>query len=82
MGGEPLFRADVDRFNRHYCPHCVLVHPFGPTETMAVCWTVVPHGAQIAGYKVPIGYTLKDKKCCCSTRPVDRWTTGRSARLR
>lgn len=62
MGGEPLFRADVDRFNRHYGPHCVLVHPFGPTETMAVCWTVVPHGGQLAGYKVPIGYTLKDKE--------------------
>jgi non-ribosomal peptide synthetase component F len=31
MGGEPLFRADVDSFNRHFLPHAVLVHPFGPT---------------------------------------------------
>jgi amino acid adenylation domain-containing protein len=62
MGGEPLFRADLDTFNRHFLPHCVLVHPFGPTECMAVCWKVIPHGGQIAGNKVPIGYTLKDKE--------------------
>ncbi len=58
MGGEPLFRADLHEFNRHFLPHCVLVHPFGPTECMAVCWNVIPHGGQIAGHKVPIGYPL------------------------
>ena len=60
MGGEPLFRADVESFNRHFPPHCVLVHPFGPTECMLVCWNVIPHGAPIAGHKVPIGRTLPD----------------------
>ena len=60
MGGEPLFRADVESFNRHFPPHCVLVHPFGPTECMLVCWNVIAHGAQIAGPKVPIGRTLPD----------------------
>jgi amino acid adenylation domain-containing protein len=58
MGGEPLFRTDVDQFNRHFLPHSVLVHPYGPTECMAVCWNVIRHGEQIDGQKVPIGYPL------------------------
>ena len=60
MGGEPIFRPDVQEFNQHFLPHAVLVHPFGPTECMAVCWNVIPHGEQIAGHKVPIGYPLQD----------------------
>ena len=62
MGGEPLFRADVENFNRHFLPHCVLVHPFGPTETMMVCWSVTPNGQPATGHKVSIGYPLRDKK--------------------
>jgi amino acid adenylation domain-containing protein len=62
MGGEPLFRADVENFNRHFLPHCVLVHPFGPTETMMVCWSVTPHGQPAAGHKISIGYPLRDKE--------------------
>lgn len=61
MGGEPLFRTDVADFNRHFLPHSVLVHPFGPTECMAVCWNVIPNGQQITAHKVPIGYALPDK---------------------
>jgi len=62
MGGEPLFRADVENFNRHFLPHCVLVHPFGPTETMMVCWSVTPNGQPATGHKVSIGYPLRDKQ--------------------
>ena len=61
MGGEPLFRTDLDSFRRHFSPESVLVHPFGPTESMLVCWSVTPHGGQIAGNTVPIGFPLEDK---------------------
>ncbi|MGH7835563.1 MAG: amino acid adenylation domain-containing protein [Candidatus Binatia bacterium] len=62
VGGEPLFRADLEYFNRHFLPHCVLVHALGPTECLTVCWSCIPHGAQIAESKLPIGYPLKDKE--------------------
>jgi surfactin family lipopeptide synthetase A len=32
MGGEPVFRADVAAFTRHFPPGSVLVHPFAPTD--------------------------------------------------
>jgi amino acid adenylation domain-containing protein len=61
VGGEPMFRADVDYFNRHFLPPCVLVHALGPTECLTVCWSCIPHGTSIAQDKLPIGYPLKDK---------------------
>ena len=61
VGGEPMLRADLDFFNRHFLSHCVLVHALGPTECLTVCWALIPHGAQITGSKLPIGYSLQDK---------------------
>jgi amino acid adenylation domain-containing protein len=61
VGGEPMLRSDLDHFNRHFLPHCVLVHPLGPTECLTVCWSCIPHGMRIAGNKLPVGYSLTDK---------------------
>ncbi len=61
VGGEPLLRADLDYFNQHFLPHCVLSHALGPTECLTVCWALIPHGAQITDSKLPIGYSLPDK---------------------
>lgn len=62
VGGEPLLRSDLDYFNRHFLPHCVLVHALGPTECLTVCWSCIPHGTRITENKLPIGYPLKDKE--------------------
>lgn len=59
MGGEPLFPTDVRSFNRHFPAGAVLVHPFGPTECMVVCWHVVRQGEEPDGSKVPIGRPLQ-----------------------
>jgi non-ribosomal peptide synthetase component F len=80
MGGEPLFRADVENFNRHFLPHCVLVHPFGPTETMMVCWSVTPHGQPAAGHKISIGYPLRDKAVRLLDENGQPFPTGRLVR--
>ncbi len=61
VGGEPMLQADLGHFNRHFSPHCVLLHAFGPTECLTVCWALVPHGAPVADGKLPIGYSLRDK---------------------
>ena len=61
VGGEPMLRADLDYFNRHFLPHCVLAHALGPTECLTVCWSLVPHGTQITASKLPIGFPLQDK---------------------
>jgi acyl-coenzyme A synthetase/AMP-(fatty) acid ligase/acyl carrier protein len=61
-GGEPILRADVDNFNRHFQPHCVLSHSFGPTETLTVTFALVPHGARVSDSKLPIGHSAADRQ--------------------
>jgi len=61
VGGEPLLRADLDYFNQHFLPHCVLCHALGPTECLTVCWAIIPHGTRITESKLPVGFPLQDK---------------------
>jgi amino acid adenylation domain-containing protein len=61
-GGEPILRSDVDSFNRHFPPHCVLSHSFGPTETLTVTFALVPHGTRVTEGKLPIGYCAPDRQ--------------------
>ena len=55
LGGEPMLCADLRHFNRHFSPRCVLVHALGPTESLTVCWALIPHGTDAAEGKLPIG---------------------------
>jgi len=61
-GGEPILRADVDNFNHHFLPHCVLSHSFGPTETLTVTFALVPHGTRVVEGKLPIGRCAPDRE--------------------
>ena len=61
-GGEPILRSDVDSFNRHFQPHCVFSHSFGPTETLTVTFALVPHGTRVAEGKLPIGHCATDRQ--------------------
>jgi amino acid adenylation domain-containing protein len=61
-GGEPILRSDVDKFNRHFSPRCVLSHSFGPTETLTVTFALVAHGTRVAEGKLPIGHCADDRQ--------------------
>jgi amino acid adenylation domain-containing protein len=61
-GGEPILRSDVDNFNRHFGPHCVLSHSFGPTETLTVTFAIVPHATRVTEGKLPIGHCAADRQ--------------------
>jgi amino acid adenylation domain-containing protein len=61
-GGEPILRSDVDNFNRHFQPPCVLSHSFGPTETLTVTFALVPHGTRVTEGKLPIGHCAADRQ--------------------
>jgi len=62
LGGEPMLCSDLRHFNRHFSPRCVLVHALGPTESLTVCWALIPHGTHAAEGKLPIGRPLPDKE--------------------
>lgn len=60
--GEPVLRGDVELFNRHFAPSCVMQHGMGPTECFIVCSIYIPHGTQIEESKLAIGWQLPDKE--------------------
>jgi acyl carrier protein len=57
-----MYRGDVDAFNRHFPPSCVIVHGLGPTECFIVCFNYVPHGTRVEGSKLDIGWPVRDKE--------------------
>ena len=61
IGGEPMYRSDVDAFNEHFAPSCVIAHGLGPTECFMVCLNFIPQGRHIEAGKLDIGWPLPDK---------------------
>ena len=61
-GGEPIYPSDVEHFNRHFAPTCVLSHGIGPTECFNVTILHIPHGTHIKESKLDIGWPLPDKE--------------------
>ena len=61
IGGEPMYRTDVEAFNEHFSSSCVIAHGLGPTECFMVCLNYVPHGTIIDAAKLDIGSPLRDK---------------------
>ena len=61
LGGEPINREDVKRFQRHFSPHCVLVHAIGPTETFDIRRYFITHEWRSSNSKIPVGYAVPNK---------------------
>lgn len=62
IGGEPMLQGDVDLFNRHFAPPCMIVHGMGPTECFMVCLIYIPHGTHMNDSKLAIGWPVPDKE--------------------
>jgi amino acid adenylation domain-containing protein len=62
LGGEPINREDVKRFQFHFSPRCVLVHAIGPTETFTIRRHFITHEWRSSDSKVPVGHAVSDKE--------------------
>ncbi len=60
MGGEEVFKRDVDLFTKHFSPECIFVNGLGPTEsTLALQYFVSQH-SEMDRNAVPVGYPVED----------------------
>lgn len=62
LGGEPINKNDIRSFQRHFAPHCVLMHVMGPTETFSIRRHFIRHDWNSDQDKVPVGYAVPDKE--------------------
>ena len=62
VGGEPLYRKDLELYRRHFSQDCILVHQMGASETGSMARYFMDKETQITGSTVPVGYPVEDTK--------------------
>ncbi len=60
LGGEEVYKRDLDLFKKHFFPGCNFVNLFGSTESSLGIQYFINHKTEIAGNTVPIGYPVED----------------------
>jgi amino acid adenylation domain-containing protein len=60
LGAEPLYRRDVELYQQHFDPQCILVHGIGATETGTFLRFFMDKETKIYGSVVPVGYPVQD----------------------
>jgi amino acid adenylation domain-containing protein len=64
VGGEPVYRADVDLYRQHFAPECVFLAGLGITEVGTTRHYYIDHQLPLADAVVPAGYAVEDMEAC------------------
>lgn len=56
LGGEVLFKKDVQLYQEHFSEQCILVNLFGMSEVMLATFYFITKQTEIKGNIVPIGF--------------------------
>jgi amino acid adenylation domain-containing protein len=60
LGGEPVYRRDVNLFKKHFAKDCILVNRLGSSETGSLRMFFLDRGGDFAGNLMPVGYAVPD----------------------
>ena len=60
LGGEALYRKDVDRFQSHFRPDCRLVNRLASTESLSTTRYLIERGHSLGEGVVPVGHASDD----------------------
>ena len=58
IGGEPIFKADVEHYRKHFSDDCLFVSRYSTSETQAVSYLFLDKRTEVHGERVPAGYPL------------------------
>lgn len=62
LGGEPVYKRELDLFKRLFSKDCILVNRLGSSETGSLRMYFVNKETQISGNLVPVGYAVTDNE--------------------
>jgi len=62
IGGEPVFKKDVELYRKHFPEHCILVVRLGCGEAGKVCQYMIDSKLSFSEDEVPVGYAHDDLK--------------------
>ncbi len=60
LGGEPVYRRDVNLFKKHFSTDCILVNRLGSTETGSLRMFFLDKETEVQNNLVPVGYAVAD----------------------
>ena len=60
LGGEPVYKRELDLFKKYFSKDCILVNRLGSSETGSLRMYFVDKDTQISGNLVPVGYPVLD----------------------
>ena len=62
LGGEPVYRRELELFKKHFSKDCILVNRLGSSETGSLRMYFVDKQTQVSGNLVPVGYAVADNE--------------------
>jgi amino acid adenylation domain-containing protein len=62
LASEASYKSDLELYEQHFSPSCLLINGLSNTETGLVCLYPVDFNAEITDQEVPVGYPVEDKE--------------------
>ena len=59
IGGEPISKADIELYKKHFPDECLFVNRYSISETQAVSYYFIDKQTEIKDERVPVGYPLE-----------------------
>ncbi|MCX6581866.1 MAG: amino acid adenylation domain-containing protein [Candidatus Aminicenantes bacterium] len=60
LGGEAVYKKDVDQYKKYFSEHCLFVNGLGPTESTIALQYFIDKQTEISREAVPVGYPVED----------------------
>ena len=60
LGGEPVYRRDINLFKKHFSTGCILVNRLGSSETGSLRMFFLDKETEVRNNLVPVGYAVAD----------------------
>jgi amino acid adenylation domain-containing protein len=79
LGGDTLYKRDVDSFRKHLHSDCILAYRLASTEAKHLTQFIIDSETEITDSKIPVGYPAEDTDVLIldeAGRPVDGGEVG------
>jgi acyl-CoA synthetase (AMP-forming)/AMP-acid ligase II/acyl carrier protein len=60
IGGEPIYKRDVELYKKHFSQDCILTAHFGSVEALPIREYFICKDTSVVGNIVPVGYKVDD----------------------
>jgi amino acid adenylation domain-containing protein len=60
LGGEAVFKKDVETYKKHFSDDCIFINGLGPTESTVTLQYFIDKNTEIKREAVPVGYAVEE----------------------